>query len=582
MRTSSIEKESRKGGFRRMVKLFTRIRVPWHLYALTVIFELVGTKVALLYVPYESELKLGNIEDPAIVWTYIGLLFASVAVGVIRAIPKFYAQYDVTKKLQTKLLSHSLRLPMKEYEKHSSRMVSWITKDTHSADGAIGVITSFITGIGAAIMTVGSMAMIDASLIWIAGIVLGYIIFDTWAEGRLLFLRQRADKRGQADMTAYLSEHLGQFYQVKQLHAEEEERRRGKSAIHKYYKVQVYTSTLTFIINLLSGSLTGFINIIIFVVGVPLVRSGAMDMSELVAFQTYVLIVYQSLSSLPSLYTSMMYYSGELFYISKLMDQKEEVYERKRSMDVPDQDIVFENVSFSYDEEAEKPTIDNASFTVPKGKVTAIVGPNGSGKSTVFKLISRLYSPDGGRIMFGDLEAEDIHLNEWRQSMTYVLQDPQLFDGTIRENIAYGMTRPVSDDEIKAAARLAYADEFIEEMPEGYDFMIGDNGSKLSAGQRQRLAIARAVMMDPAYLLLDEATCNIDVLSENEVTKALLALMKGRTTVMISHDMGALNKADDIIVINNGTVEASGPKEEVMEKSETLKKLIAANAGKAA
>lgn len=569
--------ENGSGGLRRMVKIFGKIKVPWYLYALQVILALITTKIGLSYVPYVSQIKLGNIEDPAIIWSYIGLLLASVMLGVITAIPKFYAQHMVTRDLQEKMLSKSLRLPMREYEKHSSKMVSWIIQDAQSANGAIGIVTGFLIGIGSVIMSISSMAAIEVSMIWIAGVVLGYIIAETWVEGKLLFKRQQAEKRGAADLTAYFSEHLGQFYQIKQLHAEEEEKRRSKEAIHSFYKIDVYTATLTFIIGLISGSLTSFINIIIFVIGVPMVRTHQMELAELVAFQSYIQIAYSSLSTIPSFYTNLMYYSGELFYIGTLMDAKEEQVKRLHSMDIPDEDIVFDNVSFSYDEDAETPTVKNASFTIPKGKVTAVVGPNGSGKSTVFKLISRLYSPTSGTMRFGAYDAEDLHLDEWRQSMTYVLQDPQLFDGTIRDNITYGMSRSVTDDEVRAAARLAYADGFIEEMPDGYDFMIGDNGSKLSAGQRQRIAIARAVMMDPAYLLLDEATCNIDVLSESEVTKAILELMKGRTTVMISHDMSALNTVDNIVVLKDGKVEASGEKAEVIKKSATLRKLIEAN-----
>lgn len=579
---SFVQKESSKGSFRRLVSLFTKINIPWHLYALELILSLVATKVALLYIPYESELKLGNIEDPSVVWHYIGLLLAYALIVAIANIPSFYASHMVTRNLQKGLLSRSLRLPMKDYEQNASRMISWITQDAQYADGAIGVITGFIGSIGSLFMTVTSMAIIDTSMLWIGAVVLGYIVFDTLVEGKLLFLRQQAGKQGAAEMTAYFAEHLGQFYQVKQLHAEEEEHQRGKAAVDKYYKVEVYTSTLTFIINLFGGSLTSIISILIFLVGVPLVRSGSIDMAALVSFQTYVLLLYQSLSSIPSLYTNLMYYSGDLFYISKLMGSREEVFQRKRSMDIPDADIVFDNVRFSYSDEGdeEKAAVKDASFTIPKGKVTAIVGPNGSGKTTLFRLISRLYTPDQGEIRFGDIPVEDIHLNEWRQSMTHVLQDPQLFDGTIRENIVYGMTRSVKEEEVQAAARLAYADTFIEAMPGGYDFVIGDNGSKLSAGQRQRIAIARAIMTDPAYLLLDEATCNMDVLSEKEVEKAILSLMEGRTTVLISHDMSRLNTVDNIIVINNGVVEAAGPRAEVLQQSPTLKKLIAAEAGK--
>ena len=249
------------------------------------------------------------------------------------------------------------------------------------------------------------------------------------------------------------------------------------------------------------------------------------------------------------------------------MAEKEEAYGREQSMDIEDQELQFRNVTFGYGDED---VIKNASFTIPKGKVTVIAGPNGSGKTTVFKLIERFYIPDSGELYFGPYKAENIHLDEWRQSIAYVLQEPQLFNGTIRENINYGMEREILPEETESAAKLACADDFIKELPEGYDFVIGDNGNRLSAGQRQRIAIARAVMLDPSYLLLDEATCNMDIYSEKAVTQALFSLMQGRTTVMISHDMKMLEKADHIIVINNGNIEAEGTEKEVLAKSPTL------------
>jgi ATP-binding cassette subfamily B protein AbcA/BmrA len=267
-----------------------------------------------------------------------------------------------------------------------------------------------------------------------------------------------------------------------------------------------------------------------------------------------------------------MYYNGQLFYIAGLMAEKEEVYKRKRSMDMEDQSIHFDDVSFAY---GETPVLQHLSCTIPQGKTTMIVGPNGSGKTTLFKMIERFYTPDQGELRFGPYAVEEIHLQEWRQSFAYVLQEPQLFNGTIRDNINYGMNREVTPEETESAARLACADTFIRELPEGYDFVIGENGCRLSAGQRQRLAIARAVMLDPSYLLLDEATCNMDVYSERSVMQALENLMQNRTTVMISHDMKQLDRADHVIALNQGTVEAEGTKDEVLRDSPMLQRLTA-------
>lgn len=569
-----MKQHNSKGMFRRTFGLFSNIRIPWHLYILEAVLGIISTKVSLLYIPYLSEMKLGNIHEPGVVSGYIGLMLLMVLFQVAARIPAFYARSTVARNLQNKLIHRSLRIPMRALEEDASQMVSWITQDCTYADGLITSVTGFITGLASVYMSVTTMSVIDMTMVALVPVILIYILFSTWLEGRLMFLRQRIGKAASAELTAFFSEHMGFFHQVRQLHAEKEEFARGRQAIDRYFRVQLRQELITIFNNMVSGSLSTVINILVFVLGVPMVREGKIAMTELVAFQNYVLIAYNSLSSLPQLYTSLMYYNGELFYIAGLMDTKEEVYHRKRGMDMPDEDLHFENISFGY---GETPVIRNASFTIPKGKVTMLTGPNGSGKTTVFKLIQRFYTPDSGTLRFGSVDAEDIHLDEWRQSITYVLQDPQLFNGTIRDNITYGIAREVTDEEVISAAKLACADEFIRQFPEGYDFNIGDNGCKLSAGQRQRLAIARALMLDPSYLLLDEATCNMDVYSERSVTDSLLQLMKGRTTVMISHDMDMLQLADHVIVLNNGVVEACGSREETMKNSSLLRSLIAAD-----
>ncbi len=567
-------KEKTRGMWKRTFSLFGKVRIPWHLYVLQVIGGIIVTKVGLLYVPYESALKTGKM-DTGDLWAYMGLLLLSTAVGLIESVPAFYASAEVGRNLQNRMISRSLRMPMRSYEKSASRVVSWITLDAGYLDGFIGTLVGFITGIAATVMSIGEMSSIDMSLLFIVPIVCVYVIASTWIEGKLMFLRERRGRRAMSEITAYMAEHIGFYRQIKQMNTGKQELMRGRKAIDGLYHADIYQATMTFLVSLFSGSVTQIISILVFVFGSVKVRDGSMDISQLAAFESYILILYQSFSSIPSLYTSIMYYNGTLFYIGGLMSEKEEVCRRGESMDREDEDIIFDNVSFGYNDDAK--VIKNASFTIPKGKVTMIAGPNGSGKTTLFKLIERFYTPDEGVIRFGGSDAENIHLDEWRRSFGYVLQEPQLFDGTVRDNITYGMEREVTDEEVENAARLASADEFIKELPGGYDYGIGENGVNLSAGQKQRLAVARALITDPSCLLLDECTCNMDARTERAVNENLFRVMKGRTVVMICHDMRMLKNADNVIVLRDGEVEASGERDKVLKNSATLQKLVAAN-----
>ncbi len=508
-----------------------------------------------------------------------GYLFFMIAIplvnSIIPAIPAFYASAMMGRRVQDKLIRHSMRLNMSSYERSASQIVSWITQDGGGVNILLTAMFGFITGVISAYMSITSMSAINMSMVGILPVIVIWTLFAVWLEGKIMFLRERRQRRASAELTAYLAEHLSFFTQVKQLHSEDEELALGRASTKRYFMAALYQALLSQVSSLFSGSLTNMITILVFIMGVPLVRRGEISITELASFQQYILMAYGTLSGLPAIYTTWMTYNGSLYYLASLDAEPEEVYESRESMDVEDRDIVFENVSFGYGGEN---VLRGVSFTIPRGKLTVLVGPNGSGKTTIFKLIERFYTPSGGTIRFGDCPVEDFHLREWRQSIAYVLQEPQLFDGTIRENLVYGVDREVTDEEVEAAARLACADGFIRELPGGYDFEIGQNGSRLSGGQRQRLAIARAVMLDPAYLLLDEATSNMDIYSEQEVTTALLRLMKGCTTVMISHNMDMLRRADYVVAINGGVVEASGTREEVCGKSPTLRALIQANA----
>ncbi len=569
-----MNKIAEKGMWRRTISLYSEFQIPWLLYLVQTVVGFVSARVAILYVPYETKLQLGQIEDFSVLWIYVGLMLLTTVIGIVDQVLRFYSELIVERNLKNRLIEHSVRLPLRDLEQNASRIVSWINGDCAYANNLILSVIGFLTGVASAYMSITSMAAIDKSMLVLVPVIVVYVLFSTWLAGRLLFLRERRGRLAFSQLTAYMAEHLSFVTQLKQLHTKKEELVRGKKAVMQLYSAEVYQAALTLIGNLVSGSLQRVMTILVFVLGVPMVRGGAMELDGLVNFKTYILMAYGAFSSVPDLYRSLMMSNGQLFYISGLMAKKEETYDRGRTMDIEDENIVFEDVSFGYGEDA---AIQNATFTIPKGKVTALVGPNGSGKSTLFKLIERFYSPDDGKIFFGPYDVEKLQLQEWRQSIAYVLQEPQLFNGTIRDNINYGMSREVAEEETVNAAKLACADEFIRDLPGGYDFEIGENGCRLSAGQRQRIAIARAVMLNPAYLLLDEVTCNMDVYAEQAVTKALLRLMEGRTTVMITHDMRMLEHADHVIVLNRGKIEAEGGTEEVKQSSETLRRLVAVN-----
>ena len=218
----------------------------------------------------------------------------------------------------------------------------------------------------------------------------------------------------------------------------------------------------------------------------------------------------------------------------------------------------MDNVTFRYED---RDVIQNVTVLIPKGKVTAIVGPSGAGKTTLLSLLERLYTPDEGEIRFGKTPVETIHLDEWRGATGYIQQSSPLLSGTVRENITYGLNREADESEIIAAAKKANCYDFIARLPQGFDTPVGAMGGKFSGGERQRIAIARMIIKDPDYLLLDEATSNLDAENELEVQQALNGLMKGRTAIVVAHNLRTVVNADNIIVMDQGRIQAVGTHE---------------------
>ena len=246
-----------------------------------------------------------------------------------------------------------------------------------------------------------------------------------------------------------------------------------------------------------------------------------------------------------------------------LLDTKPEMVEGSESPDIADTSIEFDNVDFAYNENL--PTLSDFSIKIPAGETHAIVGSTGAGKSTVIKLLLRFYDPNRGAVKIGGHDIRDLRYSALRTLMGYVSQDVFLFHGTVRENIAYG-NLDASPEQIEQAAKLAEAHDFITELPNGYDTIIGERGQKLSGGQRQRLSLARAIVRDPKILVLDEATSAVDNETEAAIQRSLTHVTKNRTSVVIAHRLSTVRNAHRIWVLERGRVVEAGTHDELVEQ----------------
>lgn len=266
---------------------------------------------------------------------------------------------------------------------------------------------------------------------------------------------------------------------------------------------------------------------------------------------------------------------AEIMYIDARMKRIQELRKlRKQSgkkMELSSYEIEFQGVSFSYQKDYK--VIDTLSFVAKQNEVTAFVGPSGCGKTTVLRLISRLYDYDNGKILIGGKEIANIDIDCFFENISIVFQEVLLFNTSVMENIRMGK-KSATDEEVIQAAKLANCHEFISNLPEGYQSMIGENGSKLSGGERQRISIARAILKDAPIILLDEISASLDVENEMKIQESLKYLLKNKTVIIISHRMKSIEKADKIVVMHQGKVESIGRHEELLKISPIYRNML--------
>ena len=283
-------------------------------------------------------------------------------------------------------------------------------------------------------------------------------------------------------------------------------------------------------------------------------NAGHITLEQWIAFYLYANTLIGSATQTLQVWETIKEGQGAAGRISELAAAEDEDRGGGEKFPAKAESLSFEHVTFRYDREI---TLKDISFTIPASKTTAL-GPSGAGKSTVFALLERFYAPESGTIRMGGRDVREYDVIDWRRSIGYVPQDCALLSGTIRENIAYGLDREASEEEIIRAAKLANAYDFIAALPEGFDSDIGQLGGKLSGGQRQRIAIARMMIKNPDCLLLDEATSSLDAENEAEVQAAFTNMMQGRTAVVIAHNLRTIADADQIAVMDHGRVQAVG------------------------
>lgn len=478
---------------------------------------------------------------------------------------------DVRYKLYAKIQGLSL-----DYfsEKRTGELISRITYDVQVIENAVSYgVTDLFRQVFLIVLYISIAFAIHFKAALIVFLVFPFIGWPLSQIGRKLRKLASRSQERMADMSSILIETISGVRVVKAFCSEEYEVNRFKGKNHDFYKLKMKTVRRLLLVSPITeifGVICGLI--MIFWLGRQ-VMDGVFSTGVFILFFGSIMSIISPMKKLGNVnaLTQQALSANERIY--DILDQQPTVKEKSNALAIPiiQKGIVFKGVTFRYDEESGD-VLKNIDLEIKTGELVAIVGPTGAGKSTLVNLIPRFYDASEGVVTMDGIDLKDVSFSSLRLQIGIVAQETFLFNDSVGANIAYG-DRAASQEEIEESARKAYAHRFIVEMPRGYDTVVGDRGFRLSGGEKQRIAIARAILRNPPILILDEATSQLDSESEKYVQEAVDKLMQGRTVIAIAHRLSTIKKANKIVVLDKGQIVGEGSHDELLESCDLYKRL---------
>ncbi|MCP3914366.1 MAG: ABC transporter ATP-binding protein [bacterium] len=533
---------------------------------------IVVNRLSGLVMPASTKYLIDDViggERVDLLWPILGGVALAVTVQALTSFTltrllSVEAQHLIA-ELRAQVQRHVLRLPVRSFETtKSGELVSRIMNDVEGVRNLVGTgLVQLVGGSLTAIVALVFLLRIDGGMTALAIVPLVLFAFvSTRAFGRLRpAFRERGKIR--AEVTGRLTEALGGIRIVKGFHALEREGDVFHSGVMRIFENVKTTLTTSAAVTSLGTFFVGVASVIILGYGSRLILAGDLSIGQLFSFALFLAFLVGPIMQIANIGTQMTEAFAGLDRTAEILSQPGEDDDPRRNTKMPavDGHVTFENVNFAY--EPGKPVLRDISFDVPAGNVVALVGSSGSGKSTLAALAISFLNPDEGTILVDGIDLSTVELASYRSQLGLVLQDDFLFDGTIHENLLFA--RPdASIEAVEEAARRAHVLEFTDRMPAGLQTVIGERGVKLSGGQRQRVTIARAILAEPRILLLDEATSSLDTESESFIQASLEELLENRTTFVIAHRLSTIQRADLILVIEQGEIVERGRHDELI------------------
>ena len=532
---------------------------------------MVINRISGLVLPYSSRFVIDKVAIQHHVELLRPLVLVVMIATAIQGVTSFTLTQLLSKAaqrliadLRRKVQEHIGRLPVAFYDSNKTgTLVSRIMSDVEGVRNLLGTgLVEFAGGLLTSAIALGflfSISRIMTLLTFAALLVVGIALTKAFGTIRPIF-RERG--KINAEVTGRLTESLGGVRVIKGYHAEEREHKVFSAGVQRLLDNVLRTLTATSVMSLSSSLLVGVVGAVIMYVGGHQMAAGTLTPGKFTSYVLFLGFLVVPIVQIVAIGTQITEALAGLERTQEILNENREDSDPKRTVNLLliTGNVEFKDVSFSYD--GSRNVLQDVSFQAEPGTVTALVGSSGSGKSTTIGLIAAFHTPKSGTITVDDMDLSTVRLDSYRTQLGVVLQESFLFDGTIRENVAF--SRPdSSEEEIMRACQIARVDEFAESFADRYDTVVGERGVKLSGGQRQRISIARAILANPRILILDEATSSLDSESEQLIQQGLSYLMRDRTTFVIAHRLSTIRRADQILVVEQGRIVERGTHEQL-------------------